>query len=229
MSVTKDYTTFVFTMGNTDISVLLIIIVTAVVSIMGFSNARLFDRLKFNTYAILQQKQWDRLITSAFLHADWMHLIFNMLTFYFFAPFIIMYLGVVKFLLIYFGSIIGGNLLTLFLYRHNPAYSAIGASGGVSGVLFGSIALYPHISIMIMFIPIPIPGWIFAILYLAYSIYGMKNSLGNIGHAAHLGGAAFGFLAAIAFYPQTIFQNTLILSIMLIPLVVLGYIVFKER
>ena len=212
-----------------DISTLFIIAVTAVVSIVGFGNRNLFERFKFNVYAILEQKQWDRLIASAFLHADWMHLIFNMLTLYFFAPSVIAYLGVWEFFIIYFGAILGGNFLTLFMYRKNISYSAIGASGGVSGVLFAAIALDPHIGIMIMFIPIPIPGWIFAIIYLTYSIYGMRSSLGNIGHAAHLGGAAVGFVLAIAFFPQTLQYNTLILCIMLIPLIVLGYLMYKER
>ena len=212
-----------------DISTLLIIAVTAVFSIIGFDNRNLFERFKFNVYAILEQKQWDRLVSSAFLHADWTHLIFNMLTFYFFAPSVIAYIGVGEFLTIYFVAILGGNFLTLFMYRKNTSYSAIGASGGVSGVLFAAIALDPHIGIMIMFIPIPIPGWIFAIFYLAYSIYGMRSSLGNIGHAAHLGGAAIGFILAIAFFPQTLYYNMPILAIMLVPLIVLGYFVYRQR
>lgn len=219
----------IFYNQHMDLSTLLIIAITSVISIMGFSNRNLFDRFKFSTYAIIERKQWDRLLTSAFLHADWAHLIFNMLTLYFFAPSIIAYLGIFPFLLIYFSAILGGNLLTLFMHRRDMSYTAIGASGGVSGVLFGAIALDPHIGIMIMFIPIPIPGWIFAIAYLAYSIYGMRNTIGNIGHTAHLGGAVVGFILAIVFYPQTLQYNTLILGIMVLPLIVLGYFVYKER
>ena len=115
------------------------------------------------------------------------------------------------------------------MYRRQPYYSAIGASGGVSGVLFGTIALDPHIGIMIMFIPIPIPGWIFAIAYLAYSIYGMRRTLGNVGHAAHLGGALVGFVLAIAFWPATLSRNLLFIALMAVPLVVLGYYVYKEK
>lgn len=212
-----------------DLVTIIIIGVNALTSIIGFNNPVFFDRYKFSTYAILKQKQWDRLVTSAFLHADWMHLIFNILTLYFFAPFIIGYLGVFPFLLIYFVAVLLGNLLSLFLYRKDMSYNAIGASGGVCGVLFGAIALDPHIGIMIMFIPIPIPGWIFAIIYLAYSIFGMKNAWGNIGHAAHLGGALAGFLIAIAFFPQTLVHNTLIIALIAIPLIVLGIIVYKEK
>lgn len=212
-----------------DIPTLLIIAATVVVSIMGFNNPNLFDRFKFNVYALLEKRQWDRLVTSAFLHADWMHLLFNMLTLYFFAPSLVAYLGAFRFLIIYFGAVLGGSLLSLFMYRKDPYYSAIGASGGVSGVLFGAIALDPHIGIMFMFIPIPIPGWIFAIAYLAYSIYGMRNTPGNIGHAAHLGGALVGFVLTIVFYPETLMYNTLIICIMAIPLLALAYFVYKER
>lgn len=109
-----------------DITTLIIIAVTSVISIIAFSNAKLFDRFKFSTYAIIELKQWDRLITSAFLHADWMHLIFNMLTLYFFAPYVSAYLGVFPLLLIYFGAILGGNLLSLSLsprlYLHSSRY-----------------------------------------------------------------------------------------------------------
>ena len=208
---------------------LLIIAVTVVVSIVGFGNPRVFDRLKFCVYDVLERRQWERLVTSALLHADWMHLLFNMLTLYFFAPTLERFLGTPRFLLIYLGAILGGSLLSLFMYRRQPYYSAIGASGGVSGVLFGTIALDPHIGIMIMFIPIPIPGWIFAIAYLAYSIYGMRRTLGNVGHAAHLGGALVGFVLAIAFWPATLSRNLLFIALMAVPLVVLGYYVYKEE
>lgn len=209
--------------------VFFIIAITVVVSVIGFGNPNVFERFKFNTYDVLVRRQWERLVTSAFLHADWMHLLFNMLTFYFFAPSLIGYLGSFRFLLIYFGAILGGSLLSLYMYRKNPYYSAIGASGGVSGVLFAAIALDPHIGIMFMFIPVPIPGWIFAIAYLAYSIYGMRQTLGNVGHAAHLGGALVGFVLAVAFYPATLVYNTFVVVVMALPLIALAYFVYKER
>lgn len=212
-----------------DISLIIILAATTILSIAGFGNHSFFDRLKFNIYDILQGKEWYRLLSSAFLHADWMHLIFNMLTLYFFAPFVIEYLGEFAFGLIYFAAILCGGLLSLYVYRRDPGYSAIGASGGVSGVLFAAIALEPHISIFIMFIPIPIPGWIFALVYLAYSIYGMQRSVGNIGHTAHLGGAVAGMAIAIAMYPATLQYNTLILLVMLVPIIILGYLVFKKK
>jgi len=209
---------------------ILIIVLTVISSIKGFNDMAFFDRLKFNVGAVLgNSKQYDRLITSAFLHGDWMHLIFNMLTLYFFSDVIIYYFGAWQYLTIYFLSIIGGGLLSLLVHRREYHYSAIGASGGVVGVLFAAIAIYPHVGINIMFIPIDIPGWIFGIVYLLFSIYGMRNSVGNIGHDAHMGGAAVGLIAAIILDPGLIITNGLYIGIMVIPLIILAYIVWKQK
>jgi membrane associated rhomboid family serine protease len=212
-----------------NIVTLIIIGVTCIVSFIGFSDRKMFDRYKFNIYAILDLKQIDRLLTSAFLHADTMHLLFNMLTLYFFSDIITEYLGNVRYVIIYLAAILGGNLLSLWMYRRDSIYSAIGASGGVSGILFASIALYPHLGIYIIPIPFPIPGWIYGILYLAYSVYGMKRALGNIGHSAHLGGAVIGLATAVAFDPAVLQYNGLYIGLMLIPLSILGYYVYKGK
>ncbi len=211
---------------------IIIIALTAITSIKGFNDMAFFDRYKFNVGAILgSQKQWDRLLTSSTLHGDYMHLIFNMLTLYFFSDIIIYSFGIWQYLLIYFLAIIGGGLLSLWVHRREYYYSAIGASGGVVGILFAAIAIDPPtIGIYFFFIPIPIPGWIFALVYLGYSIYGMHNQLGNIGHDAHLGGAAVGLILAILIEPVLIQINTLYIAIMIIPpLVVLAYLVLKKK
>ncbi|MFV0470380.1 MAG: rhomboid family intramembrane serine protease [Dysgonomonas sp.] len=208
---------------------LIIIVVTSIVSFIGFGNEEIMDRFKFNVGAVLHKKQWDRLLTSALLHGDMMHLLFNMMTLYFFSDFVISYVGTRSYLLIYIVSIFFGSLLSLWMHRKHSYYSAIGASGGVTGVLFASIALDPNIGIYFFFIPIPIPGFIFGILYLAYSIYGMKKQLGNIGHDAHLGGAVVGLLLAILMDPETLQYNALYIGIMFIPIIVLAYFVYKER
>lgn len=210
-----------------NILVIILIALTCIVSFIGFNNKQLFDRYKFNIYAILRLKQVDRLLSSGFLHADIMHLLFNMFTLYFFSDIIIQFLGNVQYLIIYLLAILGGNLLTLWVYRKDDLYSAIGASGGVSGIVFASIAIYPHLGIYIIPIPFAIPGWIYGILYLALSVYGMKRSIGNIGHAAHLGGCIVGLALAIALDPIILQQNLLYIGIMIIPLVVLGYLVYK--
>lgn len=206
-----------------------IIALTAITSIKGFSDMNFFDRYKFNVGAILgKSKQWDRLLTSATLHGDYMHLIFNMMTLYFFSDVIILTFGIWKYLAIYFLSIIGGSLLALWVHRKEYYYSAIGASGGVVGILFAAIALYPDMTLGIMFI-LPMKGWIFGIAYLAYSIYGMQTRQGNIGHDSHLGGAAIGLVMAILFEPMILKANALYIGIMILPLIVLAYLVLKKK
>lgn len=209
---------------------ILIIVLTALTSIKGFNDMAFFDRYKFNVGAILgSSKQWDRLLTSATLHGDYMHLIFNMLTLYFFSGVVISVFGLWKYLAIYFLAIIGGGLLSLWVHRKEYYYSAIGASGGVVGILFAAIAIAPTMGIYIFFIPIAIPGWIFGLAYLAYSIYGMQTGQGNIGHDAHLGGAAIGLIMAILFEPLLLQINTLYICIMIVPLIALTYFVLKKK
>lgn len=207
-----------------------VIAVTAIISFIGFQNRALFERYMFNVGAV-KRGDFIRLISSGFLHADWMHLIFNMLTLYFFAPIVLEVFGSITFLLIYFGSVLAGNLFSLLVYKDQGHYSAIGASGGVSGILFASIALYPHIGIYIMFIPIPVPGYIFGLLYFAYSAYMMLNprQYDNIGHSAHLGGAAVGLLCAIILAPKLAMQNILQLLVMALPLFYIAYMIFVKR
>ena len=213
-------------------SILLIIItVTAIISFIAFNNQQLFEKYKFNVGAILQKKEYIRLLSAGFLHADLMHLLFNMMTLYFFGPIVVEAFGEIGFLMVYFGSILLGNIFSLYLYKNQPWYSAIGASGGVSGILFASIAMIPDLGIMFFFIPIPIPGYIFGFLYFAYSVYMMLNPKqhDNIGHAAHLGGAFFGLVYAIALQPERAIQNALFLGIMALPLIYMGFQVFVKK
>ena len=210
---------------------LIIITVTAIISFIAFNNQQLFEKYKFNVGAILQKKEYIRLLSAGFLHADLMHLLFNMMTLYFFGPIVVEAFGEIGFLLVYFGSILLGNIFSLYLYKNQPWYSAIGASGGVSGILFASIAMIPDLGIMFFFIPIPIPGYIFGFLYFAYSVYMMLNPKqhDNIGHAAHLGGAFFGLVYAIALQPERAIQNALFLGIMALPLIYMGFQVFVKK
>lgn len=209
---------------------ILIIIITAITSIIGFSDYGFRNRFLFNVGAIIgPEKQWYRLVTHALLHADIMHLVFNMLTFFFFAPLICDTFGTWRFLGIYIMSIIGGGLLSLWKHRRNYSYCALGASGGVVGILFAAIALNPLMGIGILFIPIPIPGFIFGILYLGYSVWGMQSQFGNISHEGHLGGAIVGLVSAIALQPQVIAINGLYIGIMIIPLIVLFFLMLKEK
>lgn len=215
-------------MGNEFMPIVLIAL-TAITSIMAFSNYDLRNKLIFNVSAILKAKEWYRLIASAFLHGDYMHLIFNMMTLYFFSDVVVAFFGSGLFLVMYFAAVLGGGLLSLLVHRREYYYTALGASGGVVGVLFGAIALYPNIGIGFFFIPgIRIPGWIFGIAYLAYSIYAMRNSSDNIGHEAHLGGAVVGLFLTILMAPQVIHINGMYIGIMLIPLIYLAFLVWKD-
>ena len=210
---------------------LIIIAITVIISIMGFQNIQLFEKYKFNVSAIQNRKEYIRLLSAGFLHADWGHLFFNMLTLYFFAPIVLYVYGIAGFFVIYLSSIIIGNLFSLYLYQKQGWYSAIGASGGVSGILFAAIAVYPMIGIGILFIPIPIKGYIFGALYFSYSVYMMLNPKphDNIGHAAHLGGAAFGLVYAVVVEPEVAFSNIYFLGVMSLPLLYMAYQVFVKK
>ena len=183
-----------------------IIVVTGLASLIGFRNQSFVERFIFCPEYILRDKQGYRLVTSAFLHANWQHLIFNMFSFYAFGRNLELWLGVTPLLAIYFASIIGGSLLSLFLHRHH-FYKAYGASGGVCGIIYASIFLFPDSGIYILPLPFAIPAWIYAIAYLLFSFYGMKRAADNIGHDAHLGGAIVGLLTATALYPAIVAES----------------------
>ena len=205
---------------------IIVIAVTAIISFIAFSNQPLFEKYKFNVGAINNKKEYIRLLSAGFLHADIMHLFFNMLTLFFFGPLVVQVYGEINFLIIYFAAIVLGNLFSLYLYKSQPWYSAIGASGGVSGILFAAVAIDP-VGISVNFIP----GFLFGALYFGYSVYMMLNPKphDNIGHAAHLGGAAFGLVYAIALQPEVAISNALYLGIMSLPLLYMSYMVFVKK
>ena len=160
------------------------------------------------------------MLSSGFLHADLTHLIFNMLTLWFFAPVVISFLGAIPFVLVYFGSLIFGSLLTMVFHKNDYSYRAVGASGAVTGVLYSAILLQPDMMLGIFFV-IPMPAYIFGILYLLYSIYGMKAKNDNIGHTAHFGGAVGGYLITLLREPTLLVDHTLMVVLLAIPIVIL--------
>lgn len=200
----------------------LIVIIAANVlfSYKGFNDLAFFRKYEFHIGSIRAGEQ-IRMITSAFLHADWNHLFFNMLTLYFFAPVVIDHFSAMTFILIYATSLIGGSLLTLLMHKDDYSYRAIGASGAVTGILYSAILIYPDMSLYLFFIPIPIPAYIFGIGYLLYSIYGMRAKNDNIGHTAHFGGAIGGYLLTIAQEPSMLTNNTLMVILLAIPIIIL--------
>jgi len=207
-------------MDNIHMVTLAIIAVNALVSFKGFSDTSFFERFKFEVGAI-NSGQKDRMATSGFLHVDISHLLFNMLTLYFFADVVIGGFGPIKFLIIYTISLIAGSLLALFFHKDEPNYSAVGASGAVTGILYAAILLRPDMDLYLYFIPIPIPAYVIGIGYLLYSIYGMKKRLGNIGHTAHFGGAIGGYAATLLFNPDLVFTSTLMVILLAIPIIIL--------
>ncbi len=202
------------------IAVIIIIAANVIISMKGFNDFSFFERYKFNVGGIRRGEQ-IRMFSSAFLHADFSHLLFNMLTLYFFADVVINQVGVPYFVIIYVVSLLAGNLLAYYFHKDEPHYSAIGASGAVMGILYSAILFYPDMGLYLFFIPIPIPAWLFGMAYLLYSIYGMKNRVGNIGHDAHIGGAVGGYALTLLFAPY-LFQTSLwIVLLLAVPLIIL--------
>lgn len=205
----------------------IIVAITAIVTFAGLSNLEFFDKFKFNISSIRAGEQY-RMITSGFLHADWFHFAFNMFSFWSFANFLTHEFNTINFLLIYFGSMAIGSLLTYYIHKNEPYYSAIGASGAVMGIIYCAILLYPENSIL-LFGAIPIPGYIFGVLYLGYSIYGMKGKYDNIGHTAHLGGAVGGLIFTLVLRPGLLETRLQFIGILLIPIFVLMYLVKTKK
>ena len=200
--------------------VLGIIIANVLVSMKGFNEYSFLDRYKFQVGKILSGEK-VRMFSSGFLHVDWMHLIFNMYALYLFGDIVAGILGTTSFLVIYLGSLLAGNMYSLFYHKKEPYYSAVGASGAVSGILYSAILLYPDMTLMLFPLPIPIPAYVFGIGYLLYSIYGMKKQLGNIGHSAHLGGAIGGFAITLTLFPRLITEHPLMVGLLAVPIILL--------
>lgn len=207
-------------MNNINQAVLILIIANVLVSMKGFKDYSFLNKYKFQVNSILSGEK-IRTLTSGFLHVDWMHLGFNMYALYLFGDIVAQILGISSFLLIYFGSLLSGSLYSLKYHKDEPYYSAVGASGAVSGIVYASILLYPAMELYLFFIPIPIPGYIFGVGYLLYSIYGMKKQLGNVGHSAHLGGAIGGFAITLLLNPSLFETNKILVISLGIPIILL--------
>ena len=195
---------------------IIIIAVTVLVSILCFNGRLNVDSLMFNAYRVWHRKEWWRMLTSGLVHGGWGHLFFNMLTLYFFGTVVERYFaaafggtnGIVLYVVLYVSAIAVASLWDLFKNRDNPNYNALGASGAVSAVLFASILFDPKMGIYIYLIPIPVPGYIFAPLYLLYCWYMARRGTDNIGHTAHFWGAVYGLAFPLICRPD-IFQHFL--------------------
>jgi len=185
---------------------LVLIAINCIVSFTAFSNRNLLGKLIFHPPAIAQHNQWYRFITSGFIHQDGNHLLFNMLTLFFFGQtlepgFNDLGLGPVLYLTFYLLAIIASELPTYFKHKNNSNYYSLGASGAVSAVVFALVLFKPWDMIYLQFF-IPIPFVLYAVGYLAYSAYMDKKGNDNIGHSAHFWGAVFGIVFMLITYPK---------------------------
>lgn len=155
-------------------------------------------------YYTFRENRWYQLITHGLLHADFTHLLFNMITFYFFAPYIEQQLGVAFLVGLYFAGLIGSALPSLFKHKNDPNYASLGASGAVESIIFSFILFNPMTPLYIFFIPIGIPAILFALLFVGYSIYADKRGSNNINHLSHLTGSAIGIVYTLIFRPDAI-------------------------
>lgn len=210
-------------MGDFDLITIVVIAANIIFSFKGFNDHAFFEKYKFNSAAVKRGEK-IRILTSGFLHVDTAHLFLNMLTLYFFADVVIGSLGSFSFLLIYVASLLLGNLLSYYFHKDEYQYNAVGASGAVSGIIYAAILLYPDMSLYMFFIPIPIPAYVFGIGYMLYSIYGMKNRIGNIGHDAHFGGAVGGYILTLVLVPQLFATSLFMVILLAIPIVLLFFL-----
>ena len=174
-----------------------LIAINVVVFFITQSNHEMLYRMTFIINRVKKAKEYDRLFLSGFAHAGLMHLVFNMLTLYFFGPFVESVVGPTWFLIVFLASIIGGNLYCLVMKNQNSEYAALGASGGVLGIIYAAILLLPNIGLSLFMLPISIPGWLFGILFSLISIALTQLKRGaeaRISHEGHLGGALMGSL-----------------------------------
>jgi membrane associated rhomboid family serine protease len=187
-----------------------ILLLAVVVSALGLTSApRIIERNLLRPYNVVRKKEYSTLITCGFVHADFGHLIFNALTLYFFGPGLEATIGTPRFLALYFLCLLISSLGTVIKQRNNPDYASLGASGAILGVLFAYIVYYPLSTIGLYFV-VPVPAVLFALGYLAYTIWASKNSVGRINHDAHLDGALTGMLFVaitdIGAYPEAVRQ-----------------------
>ena len=199
-----------------------IILATVFISLKGFKDQFFFNKYKFEVKSILNGEK-IRMFSSGFLHVDYNHLTLNLFTLYIFSDQVIGRIGAVNYLIIYITSLYFGNYFSLKFHKKEPFYSAVGASGAVTGIVYSSIILYPEMKLIMIFLPIPLPAYIFGIAYLLYSIYGMNKNLGNIGHTAHFGGAIAGLCMTILFKPEIVDENLWIIILMISPIILFMY------
>jgi len=193
----------------------LIFIFTIVTSIYAFNDNGLFGKFMLHPYSVSRRRNIYTLITSGLIHADWMHLIFNMMTFYFFAFNLEKMMGSIAFAILYIVSLVLSDISSVLKHKNDMWYHSLGASGAISAVLFSYILFKPFTSMMIFPIPIPIWAIVFGPLYLVYCVYASRQARDNINHDAHFYGALSGLILTVLLVPGIIpnFLNELMAKI----------------
>jgi len=207
---------------------LIIAIFTALTTYQGLTKQAYQEQYYFDVDKILIDKQYYRLISSGFLHGGWLHFAFNILALLSFAKSIEILLGWQYFLLIYFLSMLGGSLLALYIHRNHGDYTAVGASGAISGVVAASIILNPNGVISLILIPIEFKSWVFGLIFILVSILGIKSQSDNIGHEAHLGGIIVGIISTAILSLDALTRNWWAAVIMIAPIVAF-FVLIKMR
>jgi membrane associated rhomboid family serine protease len=178
--------------------------ITVITTLIAFYNDEFYDKLILQPYNVSRGKYVYTLITSGFIHADWMHLIFNMMTFYFFAFQLEAVLGHWQFALLYMVSLILSDLPSVVKHKNDLWYRSLGASGAISAVVFSAILFNPLGKMGLLFIPVQIPAVLFGILYLIYCSYASKKGVGNVNHDAHFFGALSGIMITVLLQPEIV-------------------------
>lgn len=215
-------------MDQTGIVTIIILIANLIGSYLGLRSNAFFEAYSFKIDAILIHKDYKRIITAGFLHLSWVHLLFNMISLYCFSYALESQLGGLNFLLLYMLSLVGGNLFALYIHRNHDQYCSVGASGAISGIIFAAIVYFPGLKIGLFGLPVLIPGWVYGILFVLYSIYGIQSQRDNVAHEVHLSGGITGLIAIFIMYPQHMAHNYFAALLILIPSLIFIYLIISR-
>ncbi|MGL4630399.1 MAG: rhomboid family intramembrane serine protease [Leadbetterella sp.] len=189
----------------------ILIVAILITSLMAFNNSEFRSKLIHNPYRVHRNKEYFRLMGSGFIHADYMHLAFNMLALYSFGNYVESYfsslfpsMGKTMYLLLFLSGVLVANIPDFLKYKEKPHFNSLGASGGVASIVFASIILSPLSKLIFFPIPIPLPAYVFAIVYMAYSIFMERRQMDNVNHMAHLWGSLWGALFIITVEPSSL-------------------------
>lgn len=193
-------------MGSLQLSppILVLFVSVIAVSVLAWTSRRLREALVLLPFEVRRRKQVYRLLTAGWVHADLAHLAFNLLTLYFFAFELERSLGTLPLLFLYVTGVVVGFVPTTLRHMKEPGYASLGASGAVAAVMFGAVLLRPTMRIQLVFLPIPLPGFAYALGYLAYSAYRAYRSDDGVNHEAHFAGAIYGAIVTFALEPAKV-------------------------